>query len=189
MNENFDLIDIKVKDPLREKGVIYVGQYGTSGYAIAAKGYIYDFICKGIPISWVPLKFDDSEVSDDTPYNVLVKTAINKTLPEVSTIILHCTADLWPKYKQENNEKFKNRNVIGYTVWETNILPSKWPQYINESVNEVWCPSLYNQDVFRSSGVTIPVRIVPHLFLRSELPSRDHIAMNVCGGENLLRLC
>lgn len=185
MNESFELVDIKVKDPLREKGVMYVGQYGTSGYAIAARGYIYDFICKGVPVSWVPLKFDDSEVSDDVHYNVLVKTVINKVLPEISTIILHCTADLWPKYKKENTEKFKNRNIIGYTVWETSALPESWSTCINDSVNEVWCPSTYNLEVFKSSGVTIPIRIVPHNFLRAELPSRNHISMNVCGGETL----
>lgn len=182
---SFDLVEIQVHDPLREKGVMYVGQYGTSGYATAAKGYIYDFIVKGVPVSWIPLKFDDSVLSDDTPYNILVKTAIDKPLAEVSTIFLHCTADLWPKYKEENKDKFQGRNIIGYTVWETNVLPEKWSDFINQSVNEVWCPSTYNEQVFRESGVTIPLRVVPHRFLRADLPARHNIQMGICGGETL----
>jgi len=179
----FDLIDVSVKDPLRENGVLYVGQYGTSGYAIAAKGYICDFLMRGVPVSWVPLKFDDSELSDDNHYNVLAKTAINKSITNIRSIILHCTADLWPKYKEENKDKFANRNVVGYTVWETNRLPESWSQYINENVNEVWCPSKFNEQVFRSSGVTIPIRIVPHVFLKSNLPDKAQISLRTCSGE------
>lgn len=185
MDECFELVDIKVSDPLRQKGVMYVGQYGTSGYAIAAKGYIYDFIVKGVPVSWTPLKFDNSEVSDDLHYNLLVKSVIGKSVPDIGTVILHCTADLWPKYRAENSEKFKNRNVVGYTVWETNLLPTDWPKFINESVNEVWCPSQYNYKVFQESGVTVPIRIVPHHFLKCDLPPRKQIQMTVCGGDVL----
>lgn len=179
MNGEFDLIDIKVHDPLRQRGVMYVGQYGTSGYAMAARGYICDFIMHGIPITWKPLKFDDSELTDDNHYNVLAKTVINKELScEIGTIILHCTADLWTRYRTENPGVFSNKNVIGYTVWETNCLPEHWSEFINQSVYEVWCPSRFNEQVFKNSGVTIPIRVVPHVFLRSELPPRDHIIIS-----------
>jgi glycosyltransferase involved in cell wall biosynthesis len=185
MRNDFDLIDIKITDPLRDRGVVYVGQYGTSGYAIAAKGYICGFIMRGVPISWSPLKFDDSELTDDNYYNILAKTSLDRHLPNVASIILHCTADLWPKYKAENIDKFSNRNVIGYTVWETNLLPTDWPKYINESVNEVWCPSQYNLNTFLNSGVTIPIRVVPHVFLRNELPKKEQISIQFCAGETI----
>jgi len=181
----FDLVDIKVRDPLRERGVMYVGQYGTSGYAVAARGYICDFIMKGVPLTWTPLKFDDSETTDDNYYNVLAKTAMNKQIPDIGTIVLHCTADLWPKYKADNINTFNQKNVIGYTVWETSALPETWPGFINENVREVWCPSRYNEQVFKSSGVTIPIRVVPHVFLRCELPKREYITLNVCAGNVL----
>ena len=183
MNKNFELVELKVKDPLRSKGVMYVGQYGTSGYAIAARGYICDFIMKGIPLSWTPLRFDDSEMTDDNYYNLLAKTALNKQLSEISTIILHCTADLWPRYKEDNVKAFERRNVIGYTVWETSALPDGWAKHINDCVNEVWCPSGYNEQVFRASGVTIPIRIVPHVFLKNELPNRCHVVLSSCSKE------
>lgn len=183
MNNDFELIDIKIIDPIRENGVMYVGQYGTSGYATAAKGYIYDFFTRGVPLTWTPLRFDDSELSDDIHYNIIAKSTINRKIPDIRTIILHCTADLWPQYKAENPDKFLNKNIIGYTVWETNCLPQKWPEYINQSVNEVWVPSTYNMETFQNSGVTIPIKVVPHIFLRSELPKREHVSIKVCSGE------
>jgi glycosyltransferase involved in cell wall biosynthesis len=183
MNSDFDLIDINVHDPLRKRGVLYVGQYGTSGYAIAARGYICDFLIRGVPVSWTPLRFDDSELSEDNHYNILAKSVINRKIEDIGTIILHCTADLWPKYRSENANKFTHRNLIGYTVWETSNLPENWASYINESVNEVWCPSQYNLQVFKNSGVTIPIRVVPHVFLRNELPRRDYIAVRPCAGD------
>ncbi len=185
MSECLEFADISIQNPLHKMGVIYVGQYGTSGYAAAAKGYICDFIMKGIPVNWVPLKFDDSILSDDNFYNIIAKSVINKTLTDLTTIILHCTADLWPAYKKENHGKFHRKTVIGYTVWETNKLPDKWPQYINENVNEVWCPSKYNYNTFKESGVTIPIRVVPHIFLKQELPAKAHILLQTTSGENI----
>lgn len=182
MENTFDLIDIKIHDLLRQRGVLYVGQYGTSGYATAAKGYICDFLMRGVPLSWTTLKFDDSELSDDNYYNLLAKSAIGRKLEEIHTIILHCTADLWPQYKKENFDKFNRKNVIGYTVWETDLLPKNWSKSINESVNEVWCPSRYNEHIFKNSGVVIPIRIVPHVFLRCELPARNQIFIKHCSG-------
>lgn len=182
VNDGFDLIDIRINDPLRGKGVMYIGQYGTSGYAVAARGYICDFIMRGIPLFWIPLKFDDSQMSDDNYYNILAKTAINRQISEYHSIILHCTADLWPAYKKENPEKFTKKNVIGYTVWETDTLPDKWPSFINESVNEVWVPSTYNKTTFQNSGVKIPIRVVPHIFLRSDLPNPEFITIKTCSG-------
>lgn len=182
METGFDVIDLKIQDPFKNHGIVYVGQYGTSGYAIAAKGYICDFIKRGVPISWTPLKFDDSELSDDSYHNILAKSVIKKELKNIQTIILHCTADLWPTYKKENIALFQQRKIIGYTVWETNKLPEKWPAFINDSVQEVWCPSNYNKEVFESSGVRLPIRVVPHVFLEHDLPRREYIQLELPDG-------
>ena len=39
----FDLLPTSV-EKLHKRKVVYIGPTGTSGYAIAAKGYIYDLI-------------------------------------------------------------------------------------------------------------------------------------------------
>ena len=36
-------------------GLYYIGQYGTSGYASAAKGYLYHYFTNGIPLTFLSL--------------------------------------------------------------------------------------------------------------------------------------
>jgi hypothetical protein len=162
------ILTVLPKIPL--KGVYYIGQYGTSGYASAAKGYLYHYFTNGIPITWEPLYFDNSKLSEDDLYDVVVKSLINKPISQHDMVIMHCTPDLWPKYWQEKEKILKGRMVNGYCTWETNRLPKDWVGYLNNNVNEVWCPSSYNKRSFEDSGVKKPIRVVPHIFLPHPLP-------------------
>lgn len=159
------------------KGLYYIGQYGTSGYASAAKGYIYHYFTNGIPITWEPLWFDNSRLSDDDVYDIVVGSLINKPLSEYDVVIMHSTPDLWPKFWKEKEKDFTGKIVNGYCTWETSRLPKQWVESINSCVNEVWCPSTYNKDCFLKSGVTKTIRIVPHVFLPRSLPSPDKIRL------------
>lgn len=159
-----------------EVSVLYVGQYGTSGYATATKQYVADYVMRNIPVRWEPLYFDESKLDNNNYVNILAKSAINKKIDSHNTVILHCTPDLWPQYLEKNKENLVGKKVIGYTVWETNILKPDWVKCINQ-VSEVWCPSSYNKEVFEKSGVTIPIKVVPHLFFRNELPEKSNISV------------
>lgn len=159
------------------KGVYYIGQYGTSGYASAAKGYLYHYFTNGIPITWEPLYFDNSQLSDDNQYDVVVKSLRNKPIAQHDVVIMHCTPDLWPKYWLEKPDVLKGRMVNGYCTWETNRLPKNWVKYMNGFVNEVWCPSHYNADAFKESGVERPIRVVPHIFLPQPLPDPTDVKL------------
>jgi len=167
--QRFQPISLKKVSP----SILYIGQYGTSGYASAAKQYIADYVLKGIPVTWQPLKFDTSELHDDCYVNILAKSAINRKI-QYDTVILHCTPDLWKRYITENDNVWKNKKIIGYTVWETNRLKPEWVDAIN-SVHEVWCPSTYNERCFIESGVIIPIKVVPHLFYKKKLPTESKI--------------
>ena len=156
--------------------VLYVGQYGTSGYASAAKQYVADYVMRNVPIRWEPLYFDESKLDSNNYVNILAKSAINKKIDEYNTVILHCTPDLWSKYLEKNKNNLIGKKVIGYTVWETNVLKPEWIDSIN-LVSEVWCPSIYNKKVFEDSGVTIPVKVVPHLFFKNALPEKSNISI------------
>ena len=157
------------------KGVYYIGQYGTSGYASAAKGYLYHYFTNGIPITWEPLYFDNSKLNDDNIYDIVVKSLINKPIAQHDMVIMHCTPDLWPKYWHEKEKILKGRIVNGYCTWETNRLPKHWVSDLNHCVNEVWCPSEYNKDSFIESGVTTPIRVVPHIWLPHHLPDPQNV--------------
>lgn len=155
-----------------DTSILYVGQYGTSGYATAAKQYIANYIMQNIPITWEPLYFDSSKL-DNNYVNIIATSAINNNI-KYNTVILHCTPDLWPIYLKENEKKYYGKKIIGYTVWETNILKPEWVNAIN-LVSEVWCPSKYNKEVFEKSGVTIPIKVVPHIFFPHRLPEKNQI--------------
>lgn len=159
------------------KGIYYIGQYGTSGYASAAKGYLYHYFSSGFPITWDPLYFDNSKLNDDDLYDVLIKSLIKKPLESYDTVIMHSTPDLWPQFRKDKYNIFNNKIVIGYCTWETNKLPPQWADCINQSCNEVWCPSTYNEHVFKESGVSVPVRVVPHIFLPQTLPERESVKL------------
>jgi glycosyltransferase involved in cell wall biosynthesis len=169
------VLTVVPKIPL--KGVYYIGQYGTSGYAQAAKGYLYHYFSNSIPITWEPLYFDNSKLSEDNIYDVVIKSLINRPIAQHDMVIMHCTPDLWPKYWQEKPKILEGKIVNGYCTWETNRLPKSWVECMNRYVNEVWCPSTYNADSFRESGVTKPIRVVPHIFLPQPLPDPNSVKL------------
>jgi glycosyltransferase involved in cell wall biosynthesis len=163
--------------------IFYVAQYGTSGYATAAKGYLCEYFINGHDVSWHPLKFDDSNLSKDCSYNIIAESLIGRNYGNYDMFIYHSTPDLWSGL----NEKFrginKGKKIIGYTTWETNVLPEKWVKSINEEVSEVWCPSNYNLETFKNSGVTIPIKVVPHVFLEKPLLDKKDILLYDTSGQ------
>lgn len=168
------------------KGIYYIGQYGTSGYASAARGYLYHYFSAGIPITWEPLYFDDSKLEDDDLYNVIVKSLIAKPISFYDVVIMHSTPDLWPKFRMEKESIMKGKIVIGYCAWETNRLPLEWVQCINMTVNEVWVPSEYNAKAFKKSGVVRQIRVVPHIFLQYPLPTKEQCRfVNLHNGDRI----
>lgn len=172
---NFVPAVLSVNPIIPIKGVYYIGQYGTSGYASAAKGYLYKWFSSGIPITWHPLYFDNSTLDDNDVYDIVVKSLINRPLSDYEMVMLHSTPDLWPEFWKENSKLLMNKVINGYCTWETSRLPMVWVDCINRYVNEVWCPSSYNERVFKESGVTKYIRIVPHVFLPRKLPSPESV--------------
>jgi len=168
---------VKIIPELNINGIYYIGQYGTSGYASAAKGYLYNYHSMGIPITWDPLYFDDSKLDDLDPYNVIIKSLINKPIANYDIAILHCTPDLWPSLKIEKQSQLNNKILIGYCTWETDKIPSNWAKCINESVHELYVPSTYNKEVFFKCGVKIPIRVCPHIFLDRKLYSPEKVKL------------
>jgi GT2 family glycosyltransferase len=57
---------------------------------------------------------------------------------------------------ERNTGKYK----IGYTMLEVDGLPKEWVRQCN-LMDEVWVPSQFNVETFQSSGVTVPIHIIP----------------------------
>ena len=171
---------LRINPIIPTRGIYYIGQYGTSGYATAAKGYIYHHFSSGLPITWDPLYFDNSKLEETDPYNMVVKSLIGKDIDN-DMVIMHSTPDLWPNFRQTKYGRLNGRILIGHFHWESNMLPDGWVENINSCVNEVWVSSKYNMEACKNSGVTIPVRVVPCIFLPRTLPEKNRIQLMTCG--------
>jgi len=163
--------------------VYYVGQYGTSGYASAAKGYVAEYVTNGIPVCWHTLKFDSSKLDTTNYVNALAESAINRTLSGKDQITLHSTPDLWPEFIRKY-ECSKYKRVVGYCAWESSKLPSKWVDCIN-MLPEVWVPSHYNKTVYENCGVKSKIEVVPHVWFDQKLLSKNKINITDCFGTEL----
>lgn len=54
-----------------------------------------------------------------------------------------------------------------HTVWETDRLPDHWPALLNQA-DGVIVPTQWNREIFVSSGVQVPVYVVPHVALEPD---------------------
>jgi len=143
------------------KGIKYVGPiFDHSGYAQASRGYILALNRLGIPLTLDPIKFDRTspELGED---GAVLSGLVNKKI-DYNIVILHTTPEFWEQKKEAG------KTNIGYTVWETSRLHPDWPGYINNNVDAVMVGCSWSAEVFKNSGVEIPVFVVPHVMNMDE---------------------
>lgn len=146
---------------LKER-IHYIGIAGTSGYAEAAKNYLLALASKH-EVKWQPLHYDDSLRQYPDEKDLLTEKYINNK-SYYNHLLAHCTADQWQKYIHTSRTPF-TKNIVGITVWETNRLHPIWIEACNNAdLDEIWVPVQWNKDVFEESGVTKPVKVVPHIY-------------------------
>lgn len=135
--------------------VLYTGAcLGASGYSQSTRDNIAALSTQpDINLSVESLTFETFK-TDQSRYDSLLTPLFNKEMkPDIQ--IIHATPDNYLKYKKPGMLNF------GYAAWETSKLPDTWPAYCN-SLDALFVPSQWNVDVFKDSGVTIPVYKIPH---------------------------
>jgi glycosyltransferase involved in cell wall biosynthesis len=137
------------------KGIKYISPcLDNSGYAKAARGYILALHKLGIPLTLEPISFEKAS-PDLGKAGSIIEGLIRKDI-EYNVVIMHCTPEFWSKFKEE--DKFN----VGYTIWETTKLHPDWPNFINNNADLLLVGCTWNIDIFKSSGVTLPIYSVPH---------------------------
>ncbi len=149
----------------KDKSILYICQNGTSGYANAAKGYIYDYINKKIPVKAQYFNCNDL-VNENDKFHQYLNCNTNKDI-EYNTIIVHSTPDIWDVViKNAPDTKLENKLVIGRTVWEFEKLLPSWVDSINTSIVDiVSVPTEWNKQCFINSGVIKPIIVEPHIYV------------------------
>ncbi|MGI6246008.1 MAG: glycosyltransferase family 4 protein [Pseudochelatococcus sp.] len=56
----------------------------------------------------------------------------------------------------------RDKYIIGYCVWELEQIPENWLAPLS-LVDEIWVPTHFVRRAFENAGVTLPIRIVPHI--------------------------
>jgi len=115
-----------------------------------------------IPLTWTPMvmvpgryrlePFSGTEIGEPE-FNPICNKAI-----DYDTVIVHLVPDYYPEWRKAEPDKF----LVGMTVWETAQLPPKWPPFLDQ-VDLVLVPSRWNQETFRSAGITAPIATLPHI--------------------------
>lgn len=139
-----DIIGIKYIAPL----------FDSSGYAKAARGNILALHKLGVPLTLKPISFEKThpELGED---GKVLKSLVDKTI-DYNIVIIHSTPEFWAKFNEPN------KTMVGYTIFETTKLHPDWAPYINNGAQKVLVGCKWNWEVFRDSGVTIPIGVVPH---------------------------
>lgn len=71
-------------------------------------------------------------------------------------------AHLVPEYYPLVHSVVDDGPFVAHTVWESDRLPQHWPDLLN-ATDLVIVPTDWNRDVFVTSGVCVPVGVVPHV--------------------------
>ena len=147
---------------------------GRSGYGLAALAYVRALHNAGVPIWWVPLIFREGQTRAWRPDDGLgalpivhgaADDAVLQDVPALiaaaarkpyDTVIIQTIPEDWPAFVEPG------KCNVGYTVWETDALPSHWRPLLNLP-DRVLVPCAMNQALFVRSGVTRPVVVVPHI--------------------------
>jgi glycosyltransferase involved in cell wall biosynthesis len=171
------------------QGLKYISWGDSTGYAVAAKAYVRGLIDAGVSITWAPMlpgaeRYQLQAVTS-WPCKKL-SGACNRSI-SYDTVLIHTVPEYFPALIEQ--ERGHGRRIVGYTVWELETLPEHWPAILNR-LDAVLVPCHWNVDVFRRSGVTVPIYVVPHVSQFEDLPEAGagaHIALQARLGKTLLK--
>lgn len=138
------------------QSVAILGAFSSPiGHGVAAKLLDYELRSRGIIVrridasEWIGAPIDPklAILSDEpAPDDVLI-VALN---PDVAIHAL----------RKMDKEKLRNRKIIGYWVWELEVVPTFW-KLAGRFVHEIWTPSSFSAKALKKL-FDVPVHVVPH---------------------------
>lgn len=138
------------------KGIKYVSCVEDgSGYASAARKNIVALHKLGIPLTIKPISFEKAR-PDLGEEGKIIYPLINKNI-DYNIVMMQTTPEFYKDYKEPG------KAFAAYTIWETSALHPTWPDMINKSADVCMVGCDWNIDVFKESGVTVPLVNVPHM--------------------------
>jgi glycosyltransferase involved in cell wall biosynthesis len=101
-----------------------------------------------------PVSFE-RERSDLGETGEILRGLVNNNI-NYNIVLIHLTPEFWEQHHEPNKVN------VGYVVWETSRTHPDWPKWINGNVNALMVGCDWNVEVFKNSGVKVPIYSVPH---------------------------
>jgi GT2 family glycosyltransferase len=118
------------------------------GYALQSRKLMTALHFAGTKVAYRNAYGEDDGESDSALINDLLKRPAGSDVAQVG----FCQADVFAG--------IEGRRKVGWTMLEVTGLPQEWVDGCNR-MDEVWVPASFNVETFRSSGVTVPIRVMP----------------------------
>ncbi|MCA9775876.1 MAG: glycosyltransferase [Candidatus Eremiobacteraeota bacterium] len=147
--------------------LIYVSPEGSSGYARVAEDFMLGLHDEGVELSWQPYHWAEGGTvpfRGETSCESL-RPFFYKELSQPDLVILH----IMPAYLESWLERFPSTPTVVHTVWETDRLRAEWVEVINRTLGVV-VPCEWNREVFATSGVSVPIEVVPYMIPKDVTP-------------------
>ena len=144
--------------------VEYLGEaFRDTGYGDATRRNIVLLKRAGFNVSVTQIDADDTKLTDDWKYQECKK--LHKRFKNPDIRISHVLACVM-NHPMIHKPGIKN---ICYTTWETDLLPTDWVTKINKYSDECWVTATRIKKVFESSGVTVPIKVLPPTIFPEDL--------------------
>ncbi len=144
------------------KGLHYVSLRGNTGYFTAARRLMQALAQAGVNLTWTPVSSDSSRPGPDFSPGAGDKdpglAPLYRRALDCDTVLLHTLPENMPYWLDRKGDK----RIVGYTVWETDVLQTHWAPILNR-LDHLLVPCIWNRDLFRDQGVRVPISVLPHL--------------------------
>ena len=138
------------------KGIKFISCFfDGSGYAAAARKNVIALHKLGIPITLKVISFESAR-PDLGEEGRIISSLVDKKI-EYNVVIMQTTPEFWADNKESG------KLFCGLTIWETDRLHHSWPKLINDTADLCMVGCEWNIDVFKKSGVTVPLVSIPHV--------------------------
>jgi glycosyltransferase involved in cell wall biosynthesis len=139
--------------------------YEVSGYGEFARYFIYALNKAGADIGVEPIVISPQKL-DYGKKSKVCERLLNKG-GKAQINVINMIPPLFKRYKKSNAIN------VGFTMWEADRLPPIWTKLCNE-MDAIMTPCKWNVEVFKNSGVTVPIYHVPAGIDREEIPEKKY---------------
>lgn len=126
-----------------------------SGYAGSSRGFVQALDRLGVSVAYKYVYGPGTSFPVDEPLHsdsYIVNMIRSRQFGTADVQVVYAQGDIF----ERNTGNYK----IGYTMLEVDGLPKEWVRQANK-MDEIWVPSSFNEETFRSSGVKVPIQVVP----------------------------